>query len=260
VNRLVTSARRRQQQEDQLALDQFRRISGLLPGIYSRGADPPDFVIANGIHLTSVEMTAFHSGSHEKGGSKAAADEGNAQRLIERAQAILARDHPDPHVEVRPYLITDRLARRGLDRLADLLAQAIARRAPAVPEVGEPPARVEVTWTEDLPEELASVLAHASVARWRPERWKPEQNNVWLLGSVGYAAIDAGEVLAIIRRKEVDPPRYQAGFDARWLLIYGLWQASSFFDFDYLKPKMFTSKFDGVAFVDAGTARNVQIA
>src|SRR5262249_23498659 len=62
------------------------------------------------------------------------------------------------------------------------------------------------------------------------------QNNVWLLGSVGYAAIDVGEVLAIIRRKEVDLPCYQAGFDACWLLVYGLWQASSFFDFDYLKP------------------------
>ena len=42
-----------------------------------------------------------------------------------------------------------------------------------------------------------------------------------------------GRVLAIIRRKEVDLPRYQGGFDACWLLIYGLWQASSFFDFDY---------------------------
>jgi hypothetical protein len=180
--------------------------------------------------------------------------------LVERAQAILERDHPDLHVEVRPYLIRDRIARRDLNRLADLIARAIAIRAPSVPEVGEPPARVDVTWDEELPEELASVLVHASVARWRPERWKPEQSNVWLLGSVGYAAIDVGEVLAMIRRKELDLPRYQAGFDARWLLIYGLWQASSFFDFDYLQPCMFTSEFDGVAFVDAGTGRNVQIA
>ena len=68
-----------------------------------------------------------------------------------------------------------------------------------------------------------------------------------------------GEVLAIIRRKEVDLLRYQAGFDACWLLVYGLWQASSFFDFDYLKPHMFTSKFDGVGFVDGepvGTCRS----
>jgi len=71
--------------------------------------------------------------------------------LIERAPAILARVHPDLHVEVRQYLITDRLARRELDRLADLLVQAMGRRAPAVPEVGEPPTRVDVTWTEDLP-------------------------------------------------------------------------------------------------------------
>jgi hypothetical protein len=257
---MVASARIRQQQEEQLALDQFRRISGLLPGRDSRGADPPDFIITNGIHLTSVETTAFRRGSEEKGGSKAAADESNAQRLVERAQAILERDHPDLHVEVRPYLIRDRIARRDLNRLADLVARAIVSRAPVVPEVGEPPTRVDVTWDEDLREELASVLAHASVARWRPEQWKSEQNNVWLLGSVGYAAIEVGEVLAIIRRKEVDLPRYQAGFDARWLLIYGLWQPSSFFDFDYVRPHMFTSKFEGVAFVDVGTGRKVQIA
>jgi len=111
-----------------------------------------DEFLANGIHLMSVETTAFHSGSDEKGGSKAAADEANAQWLIERAPAILARVHPDLHVEVRPYLITDRLARRELDRLADLLAQAMGRRAPAVPEVGQPPTRMGVTWTEDLPD------------------------------------------------------------------------------------------------------------
>ena len=257
---MVTSARIRQQQEEQLALDLFRRISGLLPGRDSRGADPPDFIITNGTQLTSVETTAFHRGSEEKGGSKAAADESNAQRMVERAQAILERDHPDLHIEVRPYLIRDRIGRRDVDRLADLVARAIAIRAPAVPEVGEPPARVDVTWDEDLPEELATVLAHASVARWRPEQWKPEQKNVWLLGSVGFAAIDAGELLAIIRRKEVALPRYQAGFGACWLLIYGLWQPSSFFDFDYLRPHMFTSKFDCVAFVDAGTGRNVQVA
>jgi len=257
---MVASARIRQHQEEQLALDQFRHVSGLLPGRDTRGADPPDFIITSGSHVASVEATAFHKGSEEKGGSKAAADESNAQQLVERAQAILERDHPDLRLEVRPYLIRDRIARRDLNRLADLVARAIASRAPAVPDVGEPPARVEVRWDEDLPDELATVLAHASVARWRPEQWKPEQNSVWLLGSVGYAAIDTGELLAIIRRKEADLPRYQAGFDSCWLLIYGLWQASSFFDFDYLKPHMFTSKFDGVAFVDAGTGRNVQIA
>lgn len=73
-------------------------------------------------------------------------------------------------------------------------------------------------------------------------------------------AIDVGELLSIIGRKEQDLPRYRAGFDACWLLIYGLWQASAFSDFDYLKPHMFTSQFDGVLFVDAGTGRNVQIA
>ena len=44
--------------EEQLALDQIRRVSGLLSGRASRGADPPYFIITNGIHLTSVETTS----------------------------------------------------------------------------------------------------------------------------------------------------------------------------------------------------------
>jgi hypothetical protein len=140
-----------------------------------------------------------------------------------------------------------------------LFAVAVADCVPPLPEEGQPPTRVELAW-DDMPEELAIVMAHVSVARWRPERWKPEQSSAWLLRSVGYAAIDTGELLAIIRRKELDLPRYRDEFDACWLLIYGLWQASAFFDFDYLKPHMLTSNFDGVVFVDAGTGRNVQIA
>src|SRR5262249_48090974 len=101
---IVAAARTKQQPEEHLALEQLRPISGLLPGRDSRGADPPDFIITNGIHFTSVEMTAFHRGSEERGGSKAAGDESNAQQLVERAQAILERDNPDLHVEVRPYL------------------------------------------------------------------------------------------------------------------------------------------------------------
>jgi len=256
---MVVSARVRQQQEEQLALDQFRRVSGLLPGTASRGADPPDFIILNGARQTSVETTAFHTGTEGKGGSKAAADESNAQQLTERAQAIFEATHPDVHVEVRPYLMRDRIARRELDHYAELVARAVADQVPPLPEYGHPLTRVDLTW-EDLPEAVASVLPHITIARWRPERWKPERSSVWLLGSVGYAAIDVGELLSIIGRKEQDLPRYRAGFDACWLLVYGLWQASAFFDFDYLKPHMFTSQFDGVLFVDAGTGRNVQIA
>ena len=256
---MVASARVRQQQEEQLALDQFRRVSGQLPGTASRGADPPDFIIASGARRTTVEATAFHKGSAKKGGSKEAADESNAQQLTERAQTIFEAAHPDVHVEVRPFLVKDRIARRDLDHYAGLIARAVADRVPQAPEHGHALTRVDLTW-EDLPEAVASVLPHVTIARWRPDRWKPERSSAWLLGSVGYAAIDGGELLSIIRRKEQDLPRYRAGFDACWLLIYGLWQASAFFDFDYLKPRMFTSQFAGVAFVDAGTGRNVQIA
>ena len=256
---MVASARVRQRQEEQLALDQFRRVSGLLPGTSSRGADPPDFIIVNGARRTSVETTAFHKGSAQKGGSKEAADESNAQQVTERAQTIFEAAHPDLQVEVRPFLVKDRIARRELDHYAELIACAVADRVPPVPEHGHPLTRVDLTW-EDLPETVASVMPHVTIARWRPERWKPDRSSLWLLGSFGYAAVDGDELLSIIHRKERDLPRYRAGFDACWLLIYGLWQASAFFDFDYLKPHMFTSQFAAVAYVDAGTGRNVQIA
>jgi hypothetical protein len=256
---LAASAHVRQQQEEQLALDQFRRVSGLLPGKASRGADPPDFIITNGGRLTSVETTAFHKGSEEKGGSKAAADESNAQLLTDRAQAIFEASYPDVHVEVWPVLIADRIARREVDHHAQLVADAVAKGVPPTPDDGEPPVRVDVTW-DRLPENVTTVMPRVGISRWRPERWKPKSSSVWLRGSVGYAAIETDELRAIIRNKEEDLPRYRAGIEACWLLIYGLWQASGFFDFDYLKPYMFTSQFDGVVFVDAGTGRNVQIA
>jgi hypothetical protein len=249
----------RQQQEEQLAVDQFRRVSGLLPGAASRGAEPPDFIILNGGRQTSVETTAFHKGWEEKGGSKAAADESNAQLVTDRAQAIFEAVHPDVHVEVRPVLIVDRIARREVDHHAQLVAEAVGAAVPSLPEDGQPLVRVDVTW-DRLPEDVTTVMPRLHISRWRPERWKPDRSSVWMLGSVGYAAIEVGELESIIRRKEQDLPRYRAGFDACWLLIYGVWQASSFFDFDYLKPHMFTSQFDGVGFVDAGTGRNVQIA
>jgi hypothetical protein len=256
---MVATARVKQKQEEQLALDQFRRISGMLPGSASRGADPPDFIITNGAGQTSVETTAFHKGWKEKGGSKAAADESNAQLVIDRAQTIFEAAQPDIHVEVRPVLMVDRIARREVDHHAQLVADAVGAAVPPLPELGQPLARVDLTW-DRLPEDITVVMPRVHISRWRPERWKPQSSSVWLLGSGGYSAIDIGELESIIRRKEEDLPRYRAGFDACWLLIYGLWQASSFFDFDYLKPLMFTSQFDGVAFVDAGTGRNVQIA
>lgn len=147
---MVASARVRQQQEEQLALEQFRRVSGLLPGTASRGADPPDFIIVNGALQTSVETTQFHKSSKEKGGSKEAADESNAQLLTERAQAIFETTHPDVHVEVRPFLVRDRIARRELDHYAELVARAVAKRVPPLPEDGHLLTRLDLTW-EDLP-------------------------------------------------------------------------------------------------------------
>src|SRR6266851_9020886 len=83
VNRTLT-----QEQEEQLALDQFRSASRLLPGKEQRVvADPPDFVVTNGAHRTSVETTRYHKDAGRPGGSEAARHEGNEQQLAARAQA-----------------------------------------------------------------------------------------------------------------------------------------------------------------------------
>ena len=256
---MTESPREKQQREEQFALDRFRGACGLLPGKDSRGGDPPDFIIRRAGHRTSVETTAFHTGSVKRGGSKQAAEDSNARQLADRAQSIFEATYPDVHVEVRPYFILERIDRRELDHLARLVAQLVADCLPPLPEPGVPQTRVDLTWN-DLPESVATLISHLSLARWRRGRWRPQSSSVWLLGSVGYAAVDTSELESIIRRKEKDLARYRAAFDASWLLIYGLWQRSSFFDFDYLKPGMFTSQFDGVVYVDAMTGRYVQIA
>jgi hypothetical protein len=154
---------RKSRQEEQLALDQFRHRSGLLPGQDSRGADPPDFIITNGVQRTSVETTAFHKGSGERGGSMAAAQESNAQQLVERAQTVFEAAHPDLLVEVRPYLMRDRIVRRELNQQAKLVADAVADKVPPMPAENVPLTRADCTWA-DLPDDVANLLSHVSIA------------------------------------------------------------------------------------------------
>jgi hypothetical protein len=71
---------------------------------------------------------------------------------------------------------------------------------------------------------------------------------------------DASELESRIRRKEQDLDRYRDQFDESWLLIYAMPQASAFFDFEVLRPRMFSSRFDGIAFLDVFAGRYVLIA
>jgi hypothetical protein len=244
-----------QEQEEQFALDQFRGASGLLPGKDHRGGNPPDFVVTNGTYRTSVETTRFHKGAEQKGGSAEAARESTEQRFVDRAQTIFEAAHPNLYAEVRPYLVHGLLTRGNVDEYAALFAVVVPDLMPPAPSAAERVTRVDVQWSELANERLTDVLTHVSIARSLSLR-----RHAWLIGSAGFASTDVGELEFRIRRKERDLDRYRDQFDARWLLIYGMPQSSAFFDFEYLRPGMFKSKFDGVAFIDVFSARYVVIA
>ena len=245
-----------QEQEEQLALDQFRGASGLLLGQERRVVpDPPDFVVTNGAHRTSVETTRYHKDAGQPGGSAAARHEGNEQQLAARAQAIFEAAHPDLFAEVRPYIVHGVLSKQNLNDYAALLARAVAVLMPSAPSEAEPLTTVDVAWSQLPDERLADVITHLVITRSRSLR-----RHAWLLGSAGPMNNDVADLESRIRRKEQDLGRYRGQFDQCWLLIYAMPQASAFFDFEALRPGMFMSEFDAVAFIDVFAARFVMIA
>jgi hypothetical protein len=245
-----------QEQEEQLALDQFRSASGLLPGKDQRVVpDPPDFVVTNGAHRTSVETTRYHRDAGQPGGSEAARHEGNEQQLAASAQAIFEAAHPDLFAEVRPYFVHGVLSKQNLNDYAALLAEAVAVLMPSAPSDAEPLTTVDVAWSQLPDARLADIITHLVITRSRSLR-----RHAWLVGSGGYMNTDTSDLESRIRRKERDLGRYRDQFDQCWLLIYAMPQASAFFDFEVLRPGMFMSGFDAVAFIDVFAGRFVMIA
>jgi hypothetical protein len=235
------------EQEEQFALDQFRGASGLLPGKDRRvRPDPPDFVVTNGAHRTAVEMTRYHKGAGQEGGSAEARHEGDEQQLAERARAIFAAAHPDLHAEVRPYFVHGVLNRRNMNEYAALLADAVAVMLPPEPSLAQPMTMVDVMWTEFPDQRLTKVLTHLNISR-----SLSLGRNAWLVGSGGIMNTDLADLESRIRDKEQDLWRYLDQFDECWLLIYGMPQASAFFDFEVLRTRMFASDFHTVVFMDA---------
>jgi hypothetical protein len=235
------------EQEEQFALDQFRGASGLLPGKDSRvRPDPPDFVVTNGAHRTAVETTRYHKGAGQEGGSAEARHEGNEQQLAARARAIFAAAHPDLHAEVRPYFVHGVLNRHNMNDYAELLAEAVAVLLPPEPSAAKPVTMVDVMWTDFPDQRLTKVLTHLTISRSLSLR-----RNEWLVGSWGIMNTDVADLESRIRDKEQDLERYRDQFDECWLLIYGMPQASAFFDFEVLRARMFTSDFHTVVFIDA---------
>lgn len=244
-----------QEQEEQFALDQFRGASGLLPGEDQRGGNPPDFVVSHGTHRTSVETTRYHEGSDQRGGAQAAERESIEQRFVDRARTMFEAAHAHLYGEVRPYLVHGVLTRRNVDEYAALFATVVPELMPPAPSATESFTRVGVQSYELTDDRLTDVVTHVSIARSVSLR-----RHAWLIGSAGIASTDVAELEQRIRRKERDLDAYGDQFDERWLLIYGVPQASASFDFEQLAPGMFTSRFDGVAFLDLFLGRYVVIA
>lgn len=243
-----------QEQEEQLALDQFRAASGLLPGKDERVVpDPPDFVVVDGDRRTAVEVTRFHK-SAGAAGSADAKQEGNEQLLVSIAQRIFESEHLDLHVEVVPHFVGV-INRRGLRTLARALADAVAAFTPELLSEG-PVSRVEV-YGHDLPDKrLGDVMVRLSIARWTTDRWRPTRSSVWNLGAVGYPSPDVDDLRSRVTDKERDLPRYQGVYDECWLLVYSVPLASTWIDFEVLTDDMFSSGFDGVGVVDVFTGQH----
>jgi len=252
---MSASATLTQEQEEQLALDQFRGASGLLPGKDQRVVpDPPDFVVTKGAHRTSVETTRYHKDAGQPGGSETARNEGNEQQLAARAQAIFKAAHPDLFAEVRPYIVHGVLSKQNLNDYAALLVEAVAVLMPPAPSEADTLTTVDAAWSQLPDERLADVITHLVITRSRSLR-----RHAWLVGSAGYMNTDTTDLESRIRRKERDLRHYRDQFDECWLLIYAMPQASAFFDFEVLKPGMFVSEFNTVAFIDLFAGRFVII-
>ena len=249
-----------QKQEEQLALDQFRAGTGLIPGVAELAEqDPPDFVITNGGRRMSVEVTRYHKQAG-KSGSTDAEHESNEQLLVSRAKRILESEHPDMLVEVRVHLISGTVTRSNLRIYAPLLARAVAILAPPEPISSAVVTRVSVNWPDLHDEKLQEVVNYIGIARWRQDRWKAPTSSEWPLGWATRMSNDVTDLENRIRDKERDLDAYEDQYDERWLLIYAMPLASASFDFEVLREGMFKSRFAGVGFVDVFTGKAVVIA
>lgn len=239
-----------------MALDRFREASGLLPGAVTRvNPDPPDFLITNGARRVAVEMTRYHHDSGAKG-SEGAKRETLERRVMAAAQTDFEASTPNVHVRVSPYFREGTLRRSNVRHVAERVAKLVTQIIPVGPSDAEPLTSVRADWDMFDRAGLGEVLIALTVHRWRGM-----SQGEWQAPVGGYMNIDVASIERPLRAKEKDLPLYQATVDQCWLIIYAPpLHASSFFDFEVLKPHMLQSTFDGVAFIDVLFARYVLIA
>jgi hypothetical protein len=250
------NAREDQEAEEDMALDVFRRASGLLPGAATRvHQDPPDFLITDDARRVSVEMTRYH---HDAGaaGSEGAKREALERQVMAAAQLYFETLKPDVYVSVLPVFREGTLRRGNVPHVAERLAKLVTEMTPSEPADAERLGIEHADWDMFDRAGLGDVLINLTVVRWR--RMSQGQ---WHAPVGGYMSIDATSVERPLRTKEKDLPLYKATFDESWLIIYAPpLHASSFFDFEVLRRGMFQSTFDRVVFLDALMGRFVLVS
>lgn len=244
-----------QADEEALALERFRDLSGQLPGDVTRGEDPPDFVVTHGGWRTAVEMTRYHQDAGP-GGSAGAKQESLERRVMAVAETLFAAANPGVYVRVSPFFRRGALRRGGVLRVAERLAELVPQTMPPAPSDFEGLTTRRVSWNELNRASLDHALVELTVYRWRRM-----QRGEWYAPVGGGVSADVSSIEARIRDKERNLASYRATVDECWLIVYAPWHhASSFFDTEVLIPEMLESSFDRVVFVDVSMGRFVAVA
>src|SRR5438034_3087583 len=114
-----------QKAEEFLALTRFREASGQLTGTLEPVVqDPPDFLITDGSHTTSVEMTRYLQRAGKRG-SPEAQREAMEMRVVSRANEIFEAAHLDVYVNVTPFFKIDEIKPPEVEAYAQKLAQLV---------------------------------------------------------------------------------------------------------------------------------------
>lgn len=250
------SAREDQEAEEDMALDVFRRASGMLPGAVTRvQPDPPDFLITDGAIRVSVEMTRYHQDSGA-GGSDGAKQEALERRVLTAAQTRFEESNPNVHVRVSPYFREGALRKTNVHQVAERVAKVVSQIVPSAPSDAETLTSTRADWDMFDRSGLGEVLINLSAYRWRGM-----SRGEWYARVGGYMSTDLASIERPLRAKEEDLPLYKASVDHAWLIIYAPpLHASGFFDFEVLTPRIFQSTFDTVVFLDVHMGRSALIA
>ena len=243
-----------QKAEEFLALTRFREASGQLTGTLEPVVqDPPDFLITDGSHTTSVEMTCYLQRAGKRG-SPEAQREAMEMRVVARAKEIFEAAQLDVYVNVSPFFKISEIRRVDVEPYAQALAQLVRDVLPPAPSPAERLVMTRADWDAIDRVGLGNVLATVSLHRWWPAK------DAWWGSLSGMASADITEIERTIRRKELDLGRYSVSAGERWLIIYAWFMRSAFFDREVLSAGMFTSTFDRVIFFDFPVQRFVAVA